>query len=79
MTFPKKTKRESEKPMDDLMDGTNWKANMVLSHAVYVWPEAPAHCLSEKDLHLDTLRLTGTWEGLHVYVLLSQGCLALLG
>lgn len=31
--------------MDDLMDCTNLKANMVLIHAVCVWSKAPTHCL----------------------------------
>lgn len=36
--------------MDDSMDCTNLKANMVLIHAVCVWAKAPPHCLLEKDL-----------------------------
>lgn len=52
--------------MDDLMDCTNWKAKMVLIHAVCVRLTAPAHCLLEKDSYLDTLVLTGTLELLHV-------------
>lgn len=62
----KKKERKRAKPMDDLMDCTNWKAKMVLIHAVCVRLTAPAHCLLEKDSYLDTLVLTGTLELLHV-------------
>lgn len=58
--------------MDDSMDCTNLKANMVLIHAVCVWAKAPAHGLLEKDFYLDTLMLTRLWEVLHVQLLLSQ-------
>lgn len=36
--------------MDDLMDCTNLKANMVLIHAVCVGSGAPARCLGERVL-----------------------------
>lgn len=64
--------------MDDSMDYTNLKANMVLIHAVYVWSEAPTHCLLDKDFYLDLLMLTRPWEVPHVQLLLSQNPFALL-
>lgn len=64
--------------MDDLMDCTNLKANMVLIHAVCVWSRAPTRCLGEKDCYLDTLVLAGTSEVLGADLRLSWEALAAL-
>lgn len=58
----KRKQKEREKPMDGFMDCTNFKANMVLIHAVCVRSKGPTPCPSEEDVYLEKLMLTGTVE-----------------
>lgn len=78
----KKKKRERDrgkkkKPMDDLMDCTNLKANMVLIHAVCVGSGVPARCLGQRFL-LGHTSARGASQVLGVGLCLSRDALAAL-